>query len=61
MPEFTAMSNDQQEWLALVIVFFVVGSFVIRWFRRRSQAESGCAHCEQSSCTSSVKTPESKE
>ena len=49
------MTNLQQEWLALSIVFLVTGTFVFRWLRQRKQGQSGCSHCEQSSCPSSTK------
>jgi len=49
------MSSQQQEWLALAVVFLVAGISIFRWWRKRQQGGSGCSHCEQS-CDSSDKS-----
>ena len=42
------MSSQQQEWLALSVVFLVAAVAIFRWLRKRRQGGSGCSHCEQS-------------
>ncbi|RLA40837.1 MAG: hypothetical protein DRQ64_03760 [Gammaproteobacteria bacterium] len=49
------MSSQQQEWLALTVVFLVAGISIFRWLKKRRQGGSGCSHCE-SNCDSSDKT-----
>jgi hypothetical protein len=46
------MSSQQQEWLALAVVFLVAGISIFRWLRKRRQGGSGCSHCQQG-CDSS--------
>ncbi|MBL4866711.1 MAG: FeoB-associated Cys-rich membrane protein [Pseudomonadales bacterium] len=46
------MNAQQQEWIALAVVFLIAGVFIIRWLRQRGQENSGCSHCEKSSCPS---------
>ncbi|MEZ0123114.1 MAG: FeoB-associated Cys-rich membrane protein [Candidatus Reddybacter sp.] len=50
------MNSQQQEWLALAVVFLVAGIAIFRWLKKRRQGGSGCGSCEQSSCTSGDKT-----
>jgi len=42
------MSSQQQEWLALAVVFLVAAVSTFRWLRKRRQGGSGCSHCAQS-------------
>ena len=41
------MNSQQQEWLALAVVFVVAAISIYRWLRKRRQSGSGCSHCEQ--------------